>query len=107
MPPRKVPGTGEIYFSNPHTGDRILNLKNYPNLGSSLKNEDVVVIGDFEDYSGSGTKPGQQVMMAGVSDELAGDLHAQAAGKDFNEVTNRGKTAATHRQRPRLVHVDE
>ena len=106
MPVRRVPGTGQIYFSNPNTGDRIINLKDYPTLDDSLKNEDIVVVGDWSDYSGSGTKPGQQVMLAGIADELAGDLLAKTGGAEFDEITNRGNTAATHRQRPKLVFVE-
>lgn len=106
MPIKQIPGTDQVYFSNPHTGDRVINLKNYPELSDSLKNEDVVIMGDFEDYSGSGVKPAQMVLMQGSSDELAGDLLAKAHKADFDEVTNRGNRASTHRQRPKLVHVE-
>ena len=106
MPVKRLPGTGEIYFSNPHTGDRIINLADYPALDNSLKNEDIVVVGDWEDYSGSGTKPEQQVMLAGISNELAADLLAKAAGNEFDAVTNRGNRKATTRIRPKLVYVE-
>lgn len=107
MPARIIPGTGEIYWANPNTGDRVINLKNHPEIDSALANEDVVVVGDFEDYSGSGTKPGGEVMMAGASNELAGDLHAQAAMEQHDEVTNRGNRQATHRSRPKLVYIKD
>ena len=106
MPPKRIPGTNQIYFHNPHTGDRVINLQNYPDLDDSLKNEDVVVVGPFTDYSGSGTKPTQEAMRQGLANELKGDLIAATQGADFDELTNRGATASTHRQRPRLVNID-
>ncbi len=106
MPPRRIPGTNQIYFHNPHTGDIVINLKNYPELDNSIKNEDIVVIGPFTDYSGSGTKPTHEAMLQGLANELKGDLIAAAQGAQFDELTNRGNTASTHRQRPRLVHID-
>lgn len=105
-PVKQIPGTGQIYFSNPNTGDRIIDLKNYPALDDTLKNIDIVVVGDWSDYSGSGGKPIGQVIHAGISDELAGDLLAKAAGNKFDEITNRGNIAATHRQRNKLVYVE-
>lgn len=107
IPVRQIPGTGEVYWSNPHTGDIIINLKNYPAIDNAIKNEDVVIVGDWSDYSGSGTKPIGQVTHAGVSNELAADLLATAAGNDFNAITNRGNIAATNRQRPRLVYIEK
>lgn len=107
MPARIIPGTGAIYWSNPNTGDRVLNLRDYPEIDDALAQEDIVVIGDFEDYSGSGTKFGGEVMMAGASNELAGDLHALAAMEEFDEVTARGNRKATTRTRPKLVYIPE
>lgn len=107
MPPRIIPGTGAIYWANPNTGDRVINLKDHPEIDSALANEDIVIVGDFEDYSGSGTKPGGEVMMAGASNELAADLHATAAKEQHDEVTARGNRAATHRQRPKLVYIEK
>lgn len=106
MPVAKIPGTDKVIFLNPHTGDRVVNLSNYPDLGSSLKNEDVPVVGTWSDYSGSGGKGPQEVMYAGISNELSGDLHAKANDKQFDEVTNRGNRASTHRQRPKLVYME-
>lgn len=106
IPPKRIPGTDQIYFHNPHTGDLVINLKNYPNLDDSIKNEDIVVVGPFTDYNGSGTKPTQEAMRQGLANELKGDLIAAAQGAEFDALTDRGNIASTHRQRPRLVHID-
>ena len=106
MPPKRIPGTDQIYWSNPHTGDRVINLKDYPELDPAVRNEDVVIIGRFTDYDGSGNRGPTEVMTAGIQDDLAGDIIAKAEGAEHEEVTNRGNRASTHRQRPRLVYVE-
>ena len=67
--------------------------------------EDVLVIGDWEDYSGSGTKAPQTVLMQGITNQLFG-TRAGIEGKDKNAETRRGKTAATHRQRQKLTFIE-
>ena len=105
MPPKRIPGTDQIYFHNPHTGDRVINLQNYPALDSSIRNEDIVVVGPFTDYSGSGTKPTHEAMRQGLANELQGDLIAASTGAEFDAVTDRGNRASTHRQRSKLVYI--
>ena len=105
MPPRKIPGTGEIYWSNPHTGDRIIDLTNYPELDNSQKQEDVLIIGGFDDFSGSGGKPAQEVMLQGLADFEADPLARSEGARDHRR-TDRGNIASNKRQRPKIVYVE-
>ena len=72
---------------------------------NATKQEDVVVTGDWEDYSGSGTKGAYEVLMQGAANELQG-TRASIEGKDKNAETRRGATAATHRQRNHLEFIN-
>jgi len=67
--------------------------------------EDVVVIGDWEDYSGSGTRAPQEVMRAGLTNELQG-TRAGIMGKDKEADTRRGVRASTHRTRQHLQFIN-
>ena len=104
MPPRRCPNCQTIYFANPHSGDYIHNC-NIPGVGSTLANEDVLIVGDWEDYTGSGTRPKQEVTMAGVSNEAGPG--AQAQGVDVDELTSRGNTANIYRQRRHLQYIKD
>lgn len=72
---------------------------------TTLDNEDVLVIGNFEDYTGSGSFPKQSVMHAGTANELQG-TDADAYDKaTFGGVTKRGNTTQTHRTRQHLEFI--
>lgn len=75
------------------------------NMSNTIKEEDVVVIGNWEDYSGSGTKPSQAVMRQGMHNELQG-TRAGIEGQDKESITDRGRRASTHRQRPKLTYIN-
>lgn len=104
MPPKRCPNCKFIYFANPNTGDFIHSC-NRAGVNPTLQQEDIVIIGDFSDYDGSGTKPPQQVMLAGVGNELS--VSAQASMSDFNELTIRGNRETTHRSRSRLQYMKD
>lgn len=70
-----------------------------------LDQEDVVIVGDWEDFDGSGTRPAQEVTMAGLENEFFG-TRAGVEGEDKNELTRRGHTAATRRQRQHLEFIN-
>ena len=69
-----------------------------------LDQEDVLIVGDWEDFSGSGTAPAQQVMRQGITNELQG-TKAGVLGADKDAETRRGATAETHRQRQHLEFI--
>ena len=83
----------------------MLDLKNFPEIDDSIKNEDIRVVGDWEDYSGSGEKPSQEVMMQGISENEPGTPKAQIEDSEV-EFTDRGNKATTTRTRSRLIHME-
>ena len=62
----------------------------------AIDQEDVVVIGDWEDYTGSGTV--NNPMMQGTENKLWG-TRAHLEGEDLDPITARGVRASTHRVR--------
>jgi len=71
----------------------------------ALKQEDVVVVGDWEDESGQGTKSPQEVMRQGMENELWG-TRAGIEGEQKEALTRRGVRISTHRQRNKLTYID-
>lgn len=65
--------------------------------------DDVVVIGPWEDYSGSGSQPTNFYL--GVENKLQGTLPG-AEGEDVNSLTRRGNNSSTHRQRDHLEFIE-
>jgi len=95
----------------PHCNVRYLVDKNTEdfehecNSGSDvLDNEDVVVSGDWEDYTGSGDE--KNVMMQGSENKLFA-TRADIEGEDLNDLTKRGANANTHRVRQHLQFIKE
>lgn len=64
----------------------------------AIDQEDIVVTGKWEDFTGSGTKAKQAVMMQGAENRLFGTL-AGLEGDNIEALTRRGNRASTHRQR--------
>jgi len=62
----------------------------------AIDNEDVFVIGNWTDYTGSGFV--NNPMMQGAENKLWG-TRAQIEGEDLDPITARGKRATTHRVR--------
>lgn len=100
----KIPGTSRTIFLNNHIGDTVINLQNYPEISDSIKNEDVMIIGNWEDYSGEGTISSNEVMLQGVSIKDPDSLLGQMERTKIN-ITNRGNRGSSKRQRPRLVTI--
>ena len=72
---------------------------------AALDNEDVTVIGEWEDYSGSGKKNPQEVLRQGLANELQG-TKAGIEGEDKEAETRRGVRTSTHRQRQHLQFIN-
>ena len=71
----------------------------------ALDEEDVVVTGDWEDYSGEEDKSVQGVLRQGMANELQG-TRAGIEGEKKEAVTRRGARASTHRQRQHFEWID-
>lgn len=104
MPPRRCPMCKAIYWANPHTGDFVHNC-DIPVVEISLRKEDILIIGNFEDFTGSGIRTKQEVTFAGITNTLS--VEAQAQGQDFDSLTIRGNREATHRSRSRLQYIED
>ena len=100
----RVPGTDRIIFVNEHIGDIVLDMKDYPEADSAVANEDVKVVGNWSDYSGSGTKGPQEVIYQGIQDVPNETLRGQVVNEDIGR-TSRGKKSATYRQRNKLMYI--
>jgi len=72
---------------------------------TSIDQEDVVKIGNWEDYTGSGIIPKQAVMRQGNINELQG-TRAGIEGEDKEELTRRGARKSTHRQRQKFEFIN-
>ena len=70
----------------------------------AIDEEDVVVMGDWEDYSGKETKNPQEVLRQGMVNELQG-TDAGIEGEDKEALTRRGARTSTHRQRQHLHFI--
>lgn len=84
--------------------DFIHDCSQEPDVSEAIKQEDIVVIGNWEDFSGSGTKAPQEVMRQGAINEFLGK-RAGIYGEDKEEETKRGARASTHRQRAHLEYI--
>ena len=69
----------------------------------ALDEEDVVVIGGWSDYTGTGTD--QNVNGRGLGNKLWG-TRAWIQGEKSEDVTKRGNNADTHRQRQHIEFVE-
>jgi len=70
----------------------------------ALDEEDVVKVGDWEDYTGDGEIPKQQVMLQGVGDKFWG-TRASIEGEKSEELSRRGKSKEVFRQRKHEEYV--
>jgi len=71
----------------------------------SLKNEDVLVTGDWVDYTGSETVTRSQAQFAGVPNELQLS-RAGIMGEEQQQLTRRGNSAQMYRTRKHLEYLD-
>ena len=72
---------------------------------SALDQEDVKVIGDWTDYTGSGKAQKWQVALAGVGNELQG-TDGGVRGARFTGVTVRGQRSQITRQRAHEEYIE-
>ena len=75
------------------------------NVSNAIKQEDVLVVGNWEDFSGQGTISPQDVMRQGMTNELWG-TRAGIEGEKKQLETGRGARKSTHRQRNKLTYID-
>jgi len=87
---------------------RALNSADYVHSCNSGENtldqEDVKVIGNWDDYTGTQTVTKGQVMTEGITNELYGS-DAGIRGGVFRGVTDRGAPKQSRRQRQHLEYI--
>jgi len=105
---KRIPGTNRVIFVPAHCGDVEWDMSNFPEVDNSIKQESIPVVGDWEDYTGSGTKTAQMVAMQGSENELQFDLLTQTETPpaDLGQFDDRGKRKTTHRSRNKIVSLD-
>lgn len=96
------PHCGEAYLVSATTSDYVHVCSSND---SSLDQEDVKVVGDWSDYSGSGTTNKSEVMMQGKENILQG-TRAGNEGEREHEYTDRGAIKSLHRQRPHEEYIE-
>lgn len=106
MVARRIPGSSRVVYTSNHGGDYVFDMADAPEVSVALKQEDVVILGDWSDWSGSGNVPPQQVMMQGAANIVAWDQIARLNGVHVDNKTPRGANVQTHRQRNRLVYFE-
>jgi len=107
MPLIRIPGTDRILNVPAHIGDIVVDMRDIPEADSTIANEDVPIVGTWNDYTGSGTRNPGEVMIAGAQN-VTNDLIVKNLGEKTadKERTDRGKTASTHRTRAKLVTLE-
>ena len=103
MPIKVCPHCGMRYVVGFDTTDFIHQC----NSGNPvLDQEDVVVTGKWEDFSGSGTIGPQEVMRQGAENKLQGSDADIEFDEDVGNFTRRGERASTRRQRQKFTYIN-
>lgn len=100
MTQKICPHCNQRFIVDPHCED----FEHSCNSGNeTLDNEDIVKLGSWTDYTGSGKT--QNVFLQGVENELFG-TRAEIEGEDKEAHTRRGLRASTRRQRKHLEFIN-
>jgi len=105
MPIKICPICQQRYTVGFDCTDVIYNCGEQVGVSNTIKQEDVVVIGNWEDFSGTGSEAPQDVMRQGMTNELWG-TRPGIEGEKKEALTRRGVRASTHRQRGKLTYID-
>ena len=95
------PQCNTVHSVMPHIGDFVCNCGERGETGAT-KQEDVLELGPWEDFTGSGG--GKTNFYRGAENKLKG-TKAEIGGNDVDEVTARGNKAALYRQRPAQKYI--
>ena len=105
MPAIKIPGTDKIIFVPNHIGDYVIDMTNYPDVDDTIRQEDVKVIGEWSDYTGSGKIGPYEVFYQGIQEVDPRSLKGQVEDSEI-ERTDRGSNASNKRQRNKLIYIE-
>ena len=97
------PRCQQRFIRSPFSGD--YNHDCPPNVASeALANEEILVIGAWQDYTGSDANPKPQALIQGQENTLQG-TRAGIEGDKFQPVTSRGYPARRFRTRRHIEHI--
>jgi len=98
------PRCNKRYVVQPHTSDYIHQCDDF-STSTAISQEDILVLGDWEDYTGSGTTNPQEVMRQGGDNKLFG-TRAQIEGeKPLHDLTQRGNPKSVYRTRSHEEYI--
>jgi hypothetical protein len=86
-----------------HSGDYVHDCST--STSEALRNEDVPVIGNSDDYTGTQTIMQGDVKFKGMANTLFG-TRAWTEGEKESKVTSRGNKQSTHRTRSHLQYIE-
>ena len=98
------PRCNKRYLISEHIGDYVHECSQ-TDASAAIKNEDVIVVGNWEDFSGSGTRAPQEVLNAGKENQFEG-TKVGLLGYKKQKLTDRGVGASTHRQRKHSEYIN-
>lgn len=106
MAMHRIPGSDRIVYVSDHAGDTVVSLGDYPELDNSVKQESVVKIGTWADYTGSGVVQKSEVMMQGTQKDM--DVFINSVGTvNIGEFDDRGQRVETHRSRDKSMVLEQ
>jgi len=104
MPIKICPNCQGRYVVGANVTDFVHDCSQNLDASNAVTQEDVVVMGTWEDFTGSGTKYKYPVMMQGAGNEVFGE-RGQLEEINKDEKTRRGHNATTTRQRKKLTFI--
>lgn len=104
MTVKLCPNCNERYVIMPNTGDFVHDCS--ISSSNALRQEDVVVTGDWEDYTGSGETNPAEIVVQGAANKFQG-TEAGILGENQEEFTARGNRSSTRRQRKHLHYIEK
>lgn len=99
---QRIPTTDRVVFFANHAGDTVVNLAEYPEVDTSLQQEDKPKMGNYIENGVTTTVPAQEVMNQGLAIDY-GLLLDSAGEVRYNELNDRGNRISTHRQKDKGV----
>lgn len=94
------PHCNSRYAYTEHSGDFVHDCSSSAN--NTLRKEDVLVLGDWKDYTGNGVQ--NNALLQGVGNKLQ-FTRAGVDGDDFDGLTARGNNVSNHRERIKLTYI--
>lgn len=99
----RLPLTDEIIFLPKHIGDFQIDYSTISDIDDVFKTEDIKVIGDWSDFSGSAIV--NAALYQGIEDIDPRTLRGQIQDTELN-LTDDGHKISITRERPRIVHIN-